>query len=106
MKFAALLTMVLIGYVFENSIYGSTHWRADNLVPFYVTFLISHIILSTTAVLGAYSCLQDLKKLGIPKGPVAATICFDAITGIMVYTLLYIIYPGGSTAGLFDAIFH
>lgn len=113
MKLAALAALIFfIGYVSKTVFIGSTQFGGpDNLVPFYVTFLISHIILSTTGgVLGAYQLFTGTKrKLGIHRkvGPVAATIWFlTAITGIMVYALLYIIYPGGSTAGLFDAIFH
>lgn len=113
MKLAALAALIFfIGYVSKTVFIGSTQFGGpDNLVPFYVTFLISHIILSTTGgVLGAYQLYTGFKrKLGIHRkvGPIAAIIWFlTAITGIMVYLLLYIIYPGGGTSGLFDAIFH
>lgn len=113
MKLAALAALIFfIGYVSKTVFIGSTQFGGpENLVPFYVTFLISHIILSTTGgVLGAYQLYTGIKrKLTIHRrvGPVAAIIWFlTAITGIMVYVLLYVIYPGGSTTGLFDAIFH
>lgn len=113
MKLAALAALIFfIGYVSKTVFIGSTQFGGpENLVPFYVTFLISHIILSTTGgVLGAYQLYTGIKrKLSIHRkvGPVAAIIWFlTAITGIMVYLLLYIIYPGGGTSGLFDAIFH
>lgn len=113
MKLAALAALIFfIGYVSKTVFIGSTQFGGpENLVPFYVTFLISHIVLSTTGgVLGAYQLYTGIKrKLSIHRrvGPVAAIIWFlTAITGIMVYLLLYIIYPGGGTSGLFDAIFH
>src|SRR5699024_7728867 len=113
MKLAALAALIFfIGYVSKTVFIGSTQFGGpDNLVPFYVTFLISHIILSTTGgVLGAYQLLTGSKrKLEIRRkvGPVAAPIGFrTANRGIMVYALLCIIHPGGSTASLSDALFH
>ena len=113
MKLAALAALIFfIGYVSKTVFIGSTQFGGpENLVPFYVTFLISHIILSTTGgALGAFQLYAGIKrKLPIHRrvGPIAAVVWFlTAITGVMVYALLYVIYPGGSTAGLFDAIFH
>ncbi|WP_144265449.1 DUF420 domain-containing protein, partial [Nosocomiicoccus sp. HMSC059G07] len=74
-------------------------------------FLISHIILSTTGgVLGGFQVFTGKKRI-LSKhrkvGIFAAVIWFlTAITGVTVYILLYVLYPGGETSGLLDAIFH
>src|SRR5699024_11342822 len=92
MKLAALAALIFfIGYVSKTVFIGSTQFGGpDNLVPFYVTFLISHIILSTTGgVLGAYQLFTGSKrKLGLNRimRPVEATIWFmSALILLLVY---------------------
>lgn len=81
----------------------------DHLKPMYTIFLIFHIILATTG--GAFGIItlffafrknfEKHKKLG----PWTAIIWFfTAITGVVVYLLLYVIYPSSETTSLIKAI--
>ena len=75
-----------------------------------MVFLIFHIILATVAAVFGLTTLW----LGFKKryerhrkiGRVTAVMWFvTAITGVTVYVLLYILYPGGHTKPVIDAIF-
>lgn len=106
--FAAIFFII---YVSRTAILGSTSFAGpDNIKLYYTIFLISHIILSTTGgVLGLISLTTGFKKK-LKKhrklGPITSTVWFfTAITGVMVYLLLYIIYPGGETTNVIRAIF-
>lgn len=107
---SALAFFVL--YISKTIFLGNTQFGGpESLVNFYVTFLISHITLATTGgVLGGIQVFTGKKnKLRTHKkmGMTAAIVWFlTAITGIIVYITLYILYPGGETTGLWDAIFH
>ncbi|MDK6863409.1 MULTISPECIES: DUF420 domain-containing protein [Nosocomiicoccus] len=99
-------------YLSKTVFLGSTQFGGpEHLVTYYVVFLISHIILSTTGgVLGGFQVFTGKKRI-LSKhrkvGIFAAVIWFlTAITGVTVYILLYVLYPGGETSGLLDAIFH
>ncbi|WP_040929260.1 DUF420 domain-containing protein [Nosocomiicoccus massiliensis] len=99
-------------YLSKTVFLGSTQFGGpEHLVPYYVVFLISHIILSTTGgILGGFQVFTGKKRI-LSKhrkvGIFAAVIWFlTAITGVTVYILLYVLYPGGETSGLLDAIFH
>ncbi|MCK1977272.1 DUF420 domain-containing protein [Jeotgalicoccus huakuii] len=99
-------------YVSKTIFLGNTQFGGPaSLEPYYVTFLISHICLATIGgILGGIQVFTGKKnKLRTHRkmGMTAATIWFfTAITGVMVYVILYILYPGGETTGLWDAIFH
>ena len=99
-------------YISKTVFLGNTQFGGpDSLEIYYVIFLVSHIILATTGgIFGAVQVFTGKKnKLRQHRkfGMTAATIWFfTAITGIMVYIILYILYPGGETTGLWDAIFH
>ncbi|MFX3674225.1 MAG: DUF420 domain-containing protein [Paenisporosarcina sp.] len=76
---------------------------------YYTIFLVFHICLATTgAVFGIFSLLTGFKnKLNIHRkiGPITSIIWFfTAITGVAVYSLLYVIYHGGETTSVFKAI--
>lgn len=99
-------------YLSKTVFLGSTKFGGpEHLVTYYVVFLISHIILSTTGgILGGFQVFTGKKRI-LSKhrkvGIFAAVIWFlTAITGVTVYILLYVLYPGGETSGLLDAIFH
>lgn len=99
-------------YLSKTVFLGSTKFGGpEHLVTYYVVFLISHIVLSTTGgVLGGFQVFTGKKRI-LSKhrkvGIFAAVIWFlTAITGVTVYILLYVLYPGGETSGLLDAIFH
>ncbi|MFK4998068.1 DUF420 domain-containing protein [Bacillus sp. N9] len=76
---------------------------------FYTVFLIFHITLATTGgVLGFISLWTGYKnKLDRHRklGPITSVVWFfTAITGVLVYLLLYVIYRGGETTSLIKAI--
>lgn len=113
MKYAAVAALIFfILYVSKTVFLGNTQFGGpENLETYYVVFLICHIILSTSGgILGAiqlYTGSKRKRKTHRNIGRIAVPIWFlTAITGVMVYILLYVMYPGGETTGLFDAIFH
>lgn len=88
-----------------NTLFGGP----DNIKIYYTIFLIFHIILSTSgAVFGGVSLLTGFKeKLAIHRrvGPITSIIWFfTALTGMIVYLLLYIVYSGGETTSMIKAI--
>lgn len=112
MMYAAISAIAFfVIYVSRTIFIGNTQFGGpEYLVPYYTVFLVSHIILATTgAIIGGIQIYFGIKeKLSKHRklGPWAASIWFaTAITGVMVYVLLYILYPGGDTTSLFDAIF-
>ena len=77
-------------------------------IGYYTIFLVFHIILATVGgVLGLIQIILAFKdKLHIHRkiGPWASIIWFfTAITGVAVYVLLYVLYPGGETTSLLKA---
>ena len=113
MTFAAIAALsFFVIYISKTIFLGNTQFGGpDSLEIYYVIFLVSHIILATTGgIFGGIQVFTGKKnKLRYHRkfGMTAATIWFfTAITGIMVYIILYILYPGGETTGLWDAIFH
>lgn len=82
----------------------------EELKGYYTFFLIFHIILATCgAVFGITSLLSGFKSkwtLHRRIGPITSIIWFFvAITGVVVYALLYVIYEGGETTSVIKAIF-
>lgn len=81
----------------------------DSLKIYYTTFLIFHITLATTgAVFGLVTLYTGWKGRLVKHkkiGPITSIIWFfTAITGVAVYSLLYIFYTGGETTSVFKAI--
>ncbi|WP_017548436.1 DUF420 domain-containing protein [Salinicoccus carnicancri] len=111
MKYAAVSAIIFfIIYVSRTIFIGNTAFGGpDYLVPFYTVFLIFHIVLATSGAFlggtqiyfGAKEKLSKHRKLA----PWASVIWFGtAVTGVMVYVLLYVLYPGGETTSLIRAI--
>lgn len=106
---AAALTFFII-YVSRTLFVGNTAFGGpDEYKIFYTVFLIFHITLATTGgVMGLITIwwgwknrLDKHRKIG----PITSVIWFfTAITGVMVYLLLYVIYEGGHTTSVFKAI--
>lgn len=106
---AAALTFFLI-YASRTLFVGNTAFGGpEEYKIFYTVFLIFHITLATTGgVMGLITIwwgwknrLDKHRKIG----PVTSVIWFfTAITGVMVYLLLYVIYEGGHTTSVFKAI--
>ena len=105
----AALTFFII-YVSRTLFIGNTAFGGpEEYKIFYTTFLVFHIILATTgAVFGLvtiWSGYKDNLQRHRKLGPITSVIWFfTAITGVMVYLLLYIIYQGGETTSVFKAI--
>ena len=105
---SALLFFII--YVSRTAFIGNTSFGGpENIEIYYTIFLIFHIFLATTgAVFGVVTITLALKrKIRIHRkvGPVTSIIWFfTAITGVMVYLLLYIIYEGGKTTSMLKAI--
>jgi len=76
----------------------------------YFVFLIFHILLATvSAVFGIVTLVlafrkQFVKHKKLGRWTAVMWLC-TAPTGVMVYLLLYVLYPGGHTKPVIDAIF-
>ncbi|MFC5541370.1 MAG: DUF420 domain-containing protein [Bacilli bacterium] len=105
---SALIFFII--YATRTVFIGNTAFGGPEEVKIYYTFfLIFHIILAAVgAVFGIISIVTGLKdKLGVHRrlGPISSIIWFfTAITGVLVYLLLYVIYEGGETTSVIKAI--
>ncbi|MGE6258621.1 DUF420 domain-containing protein [Heyndrickxia sporothermodurans] len=111
MMFAAIFAVIFfIIYASRTIFIGNTSFGGpDNLKIFYTIFLIFHITLATIgAVFGIISLWSGYKnRLSFHRklGPVTSVIWFfTAITGVIVYLLLYVFYHGGETTSVIKAI--
>ncbi|MFD2043985.1 DUF420 domain-containing protein [Ornithinibacillus salinisoli] len=105
---SALLFFII--YASRTIFVGNTSFGGpEELKIYYTLFLVFHICLATTgAVFGIVTLVLAFKrKISIHRkvGPITSVIWFfSAITGIMVYLLLYVLYDGGETTSLIKAI--
>ena len=105
---AAVIFFVI--YASRTIFIGNTAFGGpEELKIYYTFFLIFHITLATTgAVFGIISLWTGYKnnmKVHRRIGPISSIIWFfTAITGVMVYLLLYVIYEGGETTSVIKAI--
>ncbi|HWO74829.1 MAG TPA: DUF420 domain-containing protein [Bacillus sp. (in: firmicutes)] len=110
MTAAIFAILFFIIYMSRTIFMGNTSFGGpDNIEIYYTIFLIFHITLATTgAVLGIiqlYSGYKENYKIHRRLGPITSIIWFfTAITGVVVYLLLYVFYAGGETTSLFKAI--
>ena len=110
--FAAAISAILffIIYVSRTVFVGNTAFGGPEEYKIYYTiFLVFHIFLATTgAVFGISTLLTGYKnnfKIHRKLGPITSIIWFfTAITGVAVYSLLYVIYQGGETTSVIKAI--
>jgi putative membrane protein len=106
---SALLFFII--YVSRTIFVGNTSFGGpEELQTFYTIFLVFHIVLATTGgVFGLVTLRLALKrKITTHRklGPITSIIWFfSALTGIMVYLLLYVLFDGGETTSLIRAIF-
>lgn len=112
MIWAAIAAVIFfIIYSSRTVFIGNTSWGGpDDLKPYYQVFLIFHIVLATVAaVFGITTLALGFKeKFSTHRkwGKVTSIIWFfTAITGVAVYTLLYLLYPGGHTQPVWKVIF-
>lgn len=100
-------TVYMSRTIFEgNTTFNGPH----NIQVAYQIFLTFHILLATiSAVFGLTTLVLAYKKSFAKHrkfGRIAATLwMFTAPTGVLVYTLLYILFPGGTTKPMIDVIF-
>jgi putative membrane protein len=106
---AAVLFFII--YVSRTIFVGNTLFAGPDYlkVPYYI-FLFSHIVLAViAAVLGLRTLYYAWKKQFDKHrklGPTAAKTWFiTAITGVTVYLLLYVLYPGNQTAPVWTKLF-
>jgi len=112
MVYAAIAAVIFfIVYLSRTVFIGNTPWSGpDSVKPFYIVFLLFHIVLATVAAVFGITTLTLGYKKKFAKhrklGRVTSVIWFiTAITGVFVYSLLYLIYPGNEVTPLLDAIF-
>lgn len=105
---AAILFFIV--YASRTVFVGNTSWGGPaDLSLLYHIFLIFHIVLATVAAVFGITTLTLGFKAQYAKhrkwGRVTAVIWFiTAITGVAVYVLLYIFYPGGHTKPVWEVI--
>ncbi|MEK3885352.1 DUF420 domain-containing protein [Paenibacillus sp. PL2-23] len=112
MLYAAIAAVLFfIIYASRTIFIGSTPYNGpDGLKPYYLAFLLFHIVMATVAavfgittiVLGYRKRFAKHRKLG----RITSIIWFfTAITGVAVYLILYVLYPPADAKPLFEAIF-
>jgi len=100
-----------IVYMSRTLFEGNTEFNGpDTVKTFYQIFLVFHILLATvSAVFGLTTITLAFKKKFAKHRKIgrwtAVMWLITAPTGILVYTLLYILYPGGMTKPVIDVIF-
>ncbi|WP_397376155.1 DUF420 domain-containing protein [Paenibacillus sp. sptzw28] len=106
---AALIFFIV--YVSRTIFVGNTEWGGpDELKTAYMIFLFFHIVLATVAAVFGITTLTLAFRGRFAKhrkwGRVTSvTWFFTAITGVTVYTLLYLMFPGGHTKPVLDILF-
>ncbi|MBP1906892.1 putative membrane protein [Paenibacillus turicensis] len=105
---AAILFFII--YASRTAFVGNTAWGGPaDLHVYYQIFLVFHIVLATVAAVFGITTLVFGFKEKYAKhrklGRITAVIWFiTAITGTVVYVLLYVFYPGGHTKAVWDVI--
>lgn len=99
-----------ITYASKTIFIGNTSFGGpDHLKKYYFIFLIFHIVLATVSLVFGLITLRLAKKRNITRheklGPFTSVIwLITAVTGLMVYLFLYIIFPSGEVTTLIKAI--
>ncbi len=108
---AIAASLFFIIYVSRTIFIGNTTFNGpDSLKTVYLIFLLFHIVLATAAAVFGITTLTLAFRKKFAKhrkvGRTTATIWFaTVITGVTVYVLLYLMYPGGHTKPVIQAIF-
>lgn len=108
---AVFAILFLIAYVSRTLIVGNTVFGGpDDVKVYYTIFLLFHIVLATVGAVMGVITIRFAYTNNFAKhrklGPWTAIVWFiTAITGVTVYYLLYIKYPGGDVSNIIDAIF-
>ncbi|MGM8211866.1 DUF420 domain-containing protein [Virgibacillus sp. W0430] len=111
MTLAAVSALLFfVTYLSKTIFIGSTSFGGPESIKIYYTiFLLFHIVLATVSLVFGIITLRLAWKRNIPKheniGPVTSIIWFgSAVTGVLVYLFLYVIFSGGETTSLIRAI--
>jgi Predicted membrane protein len=108
---AVAATLFFIIYVSRTIFVGNTTFNGpESLKNIYLVFLLFHIVLATVAAVFGITTLVLAYRKNFAKhrriGRTTATIWFaTVVTGVTVYVLLYLMYPGGHTKPVIEAIF-
>lgn len=106
---AAILFFII--YASRTFIIGSTPYNGpEGLKLYYLAFLLFHIVLATVAAVFGITTitLGYNRKFARHRkfGRFTSIIWFfTAITGVAVYSILYVLYPAAEAKPLFEAIF-
>jgi putative membrane protein len=104
--FAALFFAI---YMTRTDFVGNTAFGGpESVKPYYTAFLTFHILLTILSPILVLRMLYLARKEQFEAhrklGPWAAGVWFvTAVTGVMVYLLLFVIYPEGPTTNMFRA---
>lgn len=108
---AAIFALIFfIIYASRTIFIGNTSFGGpDNIKIYYTVFLVFHITLATTGAVFGLVTLWTGYKSNLTRhrkiGPITSIIWFcTATTGVVVYSLLYILYRGGETTSVIKAI--
>lgn len=108
---AALALLFFVLYMTRTLVVGNTTFDGPaSIKMWYHIFLFFHIILATLAgVFGLVTLNHAFKsrwKVHRKIGRITGVMwLITAPTGVIVYILLYVLYPGGQTKPMLDAIF-
>jgi putative membrane protein len=109
---AVLALLFFLLYAARTAFVGNTDFGGpENLRKFYMTFLIFHITLATAGgVFGLVTLWLAFKQRFLKHKRIgrwtAVIWLLTAPTGVLVYVLLYMMYPGGHTKPVWDVIFN
>jgi len=105
----AFAALFFILYMFRTIFIGNTDFGGpDHLRPYYTAFLTIHIILTVISPVLAGMTLYFASKKKFDRhrvyGRLTARFWFvTAVTGVMVYLILFQIFPEGETTNMFRA---
>lgn len=105
--FALLFFLI---YLSRTVFVGNTSFGGpDDVKVYYTIFLIFHIVLATVGAVFGIVTLATAFKQNVMKhkklGPITSVVWFfTAMTGVVVYLLLYVFYHGGETTSMIKAI--
>jgi len=108
---AVAASLFFIIYVSRTIFVGNTMFNGpESLKTVYLIFLLFHIVLATVAAVFGITTLTLAYRKSFAKhrkvGRTTALIWFaTVVTGVTVYVLLYLCYPGGHTKPVIQAIF-
>ncbi|OUN00086.1 MAG: hypothetical protein BAA02_02695 [Paenibacillaceae bacterium ZCTH02-B3] len=108
---AAFALLFFVLYLARTLFVGNTAWGGpESLRTVYLAFLLFHIVLAAAAAVFGITTLALAWRKRFARHrkwgrTTSVTWFITALTGVMVYLLLYVMYPGGHTKPVLEAIF-